>query len=190
MTPPTTGCSPGSSCSGDRPGRTGVRRPVRHGRQRRVLPRPSARRPFQRPRPRRLVRRLRAGDVAGRSRLPQDRAARRDRMASRTRSPTTTTSPTSAPASTTCARLGVGPVLARSDSYVASQALAETLLEAGSLGVVYPSVRREGGTCLACFRPALVTNVRRGHTWKFTWKGGEGPRIMRVGAGPGRTVSR
>lgn len=65
------------------------------------------------------------------------------------------------------------------DSYVASQALAEALLEAGSLGVVYPSVRRPGGTCLACFRPALVTNVRRRHTWRFTWTNGAGPRIAR-----------
>ena len=39
-------------------------------------------------------------------------------------------------------------------SYVSSQSLASRLLEAGSLGVVYPSVRRDGGTCLACFRPA------------------------------------
>jgi hypothetical protein len=31
------------------------------------------------------------------------------------------------------------------DSYVASQGLAERLLEAGSLGVVYASVRRRGG---------------------------------------------
>src|SRR5690606_3095079 len=47
-------------------------------------------------------------------------------------------------------------------SYVESQALAEQLLAAGSLGLVYPSVRRAGGTCLACFRPAIVANVRRG----------------------------
>jgi RES domain len=66
------------------------------------------------------------------------------------------------------------------DSYVASQALAESLLALGSLGVVYPSVRRPGGTCLACFRPALVTNVRRRHTWRFTWTRGSGPKIERV----------
>ena len=30
------------------------------------------------------------------------------------------------------------------------------LLEAESLGVIYPSVRHAGGTCVACFRPALV----------------------------------
>jgi hypothetical protein len=65
------------------------------------------------------------------------------------------------------------------DSYVASQALADALLAAGSLGVVYPSVRRPGGTCLACLRPALVTNVRRRHTWRFTWRGGAGPRVDR-----------
>lgn len=55
------------------------------------------------------------------------------------------------------------------DSYVASQALAEQLLASGSLGVAYPSVRRRGGNCLACFRPALVTNVRKGPTWSFAW---------------------
>ena len=62
-------------------------------------------------------------------------------------------------------------------SYVASQTLAARLLEAGALGVVYPSVRHTGGTCLACFRPALVGRVRRGGTWRFTWEGGEEPRI-------------
>jgi RES domain len=62
-------------------------------------------------------------------------------------------------------------------SYVESQALAERLLEAGSLGIVYPSVRRRGGTCLACFRPALVSNVRRGRTYRFTWKGSPRPTI-------------
>src|SRR5438034_1016695 len=53
------------------------------------------------------------------------------------------------------------------DSYVASQRLAESLLEAGSLGVVYPSVRRRRGTCVACFRPALVGNVRRDLSYRF-----------------------
>ena len=53
-------------------------------------------------------------------------------------------------------------------SYVASQALAERLLDAGSLGVVYPSVRHAGGTCVACFRPALVTNVRKDATHRLT----------------------
>jgi hypothetical protein len=67
------------------------------------------------------------------------------------------------------------------DSYVESQGLAESLLDAGSLGVVYPSVRHEGGTCISCFRPALVANVRRSRTWRFTWSGSPTPTITRVG---------
>lgn len=62
-------------------------------------------------------------------------------------------------------------------SYVASQELAETLMAEGSLGVVYPSVRHPGGTCVACFRPALVMNVRRGRTYRFTWHGSAVPTI-------------
>jgi hypothetical protein len=62
-------------------------------------------------------------------------------------------------------------------SYVASQSLAEQLLEGDSLGVVYPSVRRHGGTCVACFRPALVGNVRLGKRYRFTWTGTSTPRI-------------
>lgn len=64
-------------------------------------------------------------------------------------------------------------------SYVASQALADALLELGSYGVVYPSVRHAGGTCIACFRPALVTNVRKAARWRFTWSGASDPRITR-----------
>jgi hypothetical protein len=62
-------------------------------------------------------------------------------------------------------------------SYVVSQSLASRLLEVESPGVVYPSVRREGGTCLACFRPALVANVRRGKTYRFTWTGRPEPEV-------------
>jgi RES domain-containing protein len=47
-------------------------------------------------------------------------------------------------------------------SYAASQKLAQGLLENESAGIVYPSVRHSGGTCIACFRPALVNNVRKG----------------------------
>jgi RES domain-containing protein len=62
-------------------------------------------------------------------------------------------------------------------SYLESQALAERLLASGSLGIVYPSVRRRGGTCLSCFRPALVMNVRRGRSYRFAWEGTPEPRI-------------
>lgn len=65
------------------------------------------------------------------------------------------------------------------DSYEASQALAADLLACGALGIVYPSVRRPGGTCVACFRPALVGHVRRAKRWRFTWRDGAGPVITR-----------
>jgi hypothetical protein len=62
-------------------------------------------------------------------------------------------------------------------SYEASQALAERLLDSGSLGVVYPSVRHRGGTYVALFRPALVGNVRRDRAWRFIWDGSPRPAI-------------
>jgi RES domain-containing protein len=54
------------------------------------------------------------------------------------------------------------------ESYRESQRLGRELLAAESPGIVYPSVRARGGTCLVCFRPALVTNVRRGRTVRLT----------------------
>jgi RES domain-containing protein len=54
-------------------------------------------------------------------------------------------------------------------SYAASQALAAQLLELGSAGIVYPSVRRAGGTCIGCFRPVLVTNVRKASVYTMVF---------------------
>lgn len=45
--------------------------------------------------------------------------------------------------------------------YAASQQMARRLLDAQSNGLLYPSVRRAGARCLACFRPALVYHPRR-----------------------------
>ena len=47
------------------------------------------------------------------------------------------------------------------ECYRPSQQLASALLARQSNGIVYPSVRRTSGTCLVCFRPALVYHVRR-----------------------------
>lgn len=62
-------------------------------------------------------------------------------------------------------------------SYIESQTLAADLLEQGSMGLIYPSVRHEGGDCLACFRPALVGNVRKGAGYRLTWSGSPTPVI-------------
>lgn len=62
-------------------------------------------------------------------------------------------------------------------SYVASQRLAGRLMEKGSVGVIYPSARRARGTNLACFRPAVVANVRRGDAYRLIWSGDPSPKI-------------
>jgi hypothetical protein len=65
-------------------------------------------------------------------------------------------------------------------SYIASQALAAQLLALGSAGIVYPSVRRHGGTCIGCFRPVLVINARKGHVFTFVFPDSHSaPRIRR-----------
>ncbi len=73
-------------------------------------------------------------------------------------------------------------------SYVRSQQLAMELMEIGSLGIVYPSVRHEGGTCLACFRPSIVGNVRKSTRYRLVWTP-LAARFLRQGAAP-KTVSR
>src|ERR1700678_2224269 len=67
------------------------------------------------------------------------------------------------------------------DSYVVSHGLADQLLKAQCLGVVYPSVRYSEGTCLACFRPAVVTHVRAAAHYEFSWKGQPQPTIAAIG---------
>jgi hypothetical protein len=66
------------------------------------------------------------------------------------------------------------------NSYERSQRLASQLLERGSNGIVYPSIRDRGGTCVACFRPALVTNVRSGGFYEYRWSGAREATIRRL----------
>ncbi|MGH7122259.1 MAG: RES family NAD+ phosphorylase [Acetobacteraceae bacterium] len=65
-------------------------------------------------------------------------------------------------------------------AYPAGQALAKRLrLEAASNGIVYPSVRDVGGTCLVAFRPDLVQNLRQGGLWRLEWRGTPTPSARR-----------
>ncbi len=66
------------------------------------------------------------------------------------------------------------------DSYAHSQPFAQALLEEGSNGVVYRSVRHEGGECLACFRPRLVLNVRVAAHYEYRWQGTPEPVVRRL----------
>ncbi len=53
--------------------------------------------------------------------------------------------------------LKAGPI---PECYAAPQQLAAELLAQQSNGIIYPSVRHREGTCVVCFRPTLVYNVR------------------------------
>jgi hypothetical protein len=64
--------------------------------------------------------------------------------------------------------------------YTASQRIARELLDAGSNGIVYRSVRHARGQCIACFRPPLVTHVRVGGHYEYRWDGTPEPRVHKL----------
>ena len=63
------------------------------------------------------------------------------------------------------------PELHDPGSYAASQAAARRWHAAGSDGVVYDSVRRPGGQCVAVFHPDLVTPAIQGPHLHYHWDG-------------------
>jgi hypothetical protein len=65
-------------------------------------------------------------------------------------------------------------------SYTASQKFGRHLLDDGSNGVVYRSVRHKGGECLACFRPKQVKNVRQSDHFEYRWHGTRVPSIRKL----------
>lgn len=64
--------------------------------------------------------------------------------------------------------------------YRSSQRFARALLDSGSNGIVYRSVRHEGGECIACFRPKLVLNVTVAAHYEFRWDGRPDPTVTRI----------
>lgn len=69
--------------------------------------------------------------------------------------------------------------LYRSDDYTAPQALASRLREGGSNGVVYDSVRHDGGQCVAVFRPRTLSNCRPAEHLGYAWDGSEITSVYR-----------
>lgn len=61
--------------------------------------------------------------------------------------------------------------------YPEGNRLALGARSAGLNGIIYPSVRHDGGTCLAVLRPAAVQSVRQGDVWRLSWKGKPQPMI-------------
>ena len=63
------------------------------------------------------------------------------------------------------------PLVHREDSRAAGRHLAEVLRREGSNGIVYDSIRREGGECAAVFRPRLLSNCRQERHLSYVWDG-------------------
>lgn len=57
------------------------------------------------------------------------------------------------------------------NDYSASQTLVAQLRAVGSDGVVYPSVRYEGGECVGLFYPDCAANPRQGRHLDYHWDG-------------------
>ena len=66
------------------------------------------------------------------------------------------------------------------DDYRPSQEFGQKLLEAGSNGIIYPSVRDRVGQCLGCFRPRLVSNVKPASVYEYKWSGNPTPAVRKL----------
>ena len=69
---------------------------------------------------------------------------------------------------------GMRPILPdvyRIDDYTASQLLGGALRAGGSNGVVYDSVRHDGGKCVGVFRPRVLSHCKERKHLRYIWDG-------------------
>lgn len=59
--------------------------------------------------------------------------------------------------------------------YPEGNILADTTRTAGYNGIIYPSVRDSGGTCLVALQPKAVQSVAQGDVLRVSWKGYSAP---------------
>ena len=64
--------------------------------------------------------------------------------------------------------------------YPVGNALAEAARSRGLNGIIYPSVRNPGGTCLVALFPHAVQSVAQGSVYRMTWRGQPEPTVQRV----------
>ena len=74
-------------------------------------------------------------------------------------------------------RQGAPPALYRPDDYGPPQAFGRRLRSQGSDGIIFNSVRDPGGTCVAVFRPRLLSNCRQERHLTYQW---DGKRIANI----------
>lgn len=63
------------------------------------------------------------------------------------------------------------PDLYDQEDYSAPQELGKQLRQDGSMGLVYDSVRREGGECAAVYRPPALSSCRQAEHLGYVWDG-------------------
>ena len=64
--------------------------------------------------------------------------------------------------------------------YPPGNALADTVRSHGANGIVYPSVRHTGGTCLVALWPQAVQSVVQGGVIRLAWRGMSEPEVNRL----------
>lgn len=69
------------------------------------------------------------------------------------------------------------------DNYGASQILAATLRSGGGDGLVYPSIRHPGGTCVGLFYPDGASDPVQGRHLDYHWDGNRVDLIRDAGSG-------
>jgi hypothetical protein len=61
--------------------------------------------------------------------------------------------------------------------YPVGNALAEAARVSGLNGIIYPSVRHPGGTCLVALFPHAVQSVAQGNVYRMSWRGQPEPTV-------------
>jgi hypothetical protein len=69
------------------------------------------------------------------------------------------------------ARKGAPEAIYDRGDYAAGQALGRRLRASGSNGIIFNSVRDPGGTCVAIFRPRLLSRCRQERHLTYQWDG-------------------
>jgi hypothetical protein len=75
---------------------------------------------------------------------------------------------------------GILPDVYRPDEYTASQLLGGALRAGGSSGVVYDSVRYDGGKCVGVFRPRLLSQCREAKHLRYIWDGARISDVLEI----------
>ena len=75
------------------------------------------------------------------------------------------------------AREGAPPAIYNPDDYGASQVFGRRLRFESSNGIIFNSVRDPGGTCVAVFRPRLLSDCRQERHLTYQW---DGERIANI----------